>query len=296
MKLLKHGDKVIIVSPSSCIEPNALDNGINWLKNQGFEVAVAEHTYDSFSYTAGTDNNRAIDINKAFADNEIKAIFCSRGGAGSTKMLDYLDFDLIKNNKKPIFGLSDSTALQNALYHKCSIVSYTGFLPVYDFKCDGLDDKITTSLQNIFNGKEQTICSSKALNGGKAKGILIGGNLSVLCYLCGTIYFPNLENKILLLEDIGEKTYKIDLMLNQLRQQPNFDKLKGIVFGKFTDCIEINDGDGSVENILKNLALSLNIPVVFDFDYGHIKSRYVLPIGREVELDADNLMLKIPSL
>ncbi|MBE6451307.1 MAG: LD-carboxypeptidase [Alphaproteobacteria bacterium] len=296
MKLLKKADKVIIVSPSSCIEPNALDKGINWLKNQGFEVKIAKHTYDSFSYTAGTDCSRADDINKAFADNEIKAIFCSRGGAGSTKMLDYLDFDLIKNNKKPVFGLSDSTALQNALYHKCGIVSYTGFLPVYDFKGDSLDDKIAASLQNVFNGKEQTICSLKALNGGKAKGVLIGGNLSVLCYLCGTAYFPNLENKILLLEDIGEKTYKIDLMLNQLKQQLNFDKLKGIIFGKFTDCIEINEGDGSVKNVLKNFALSLNIPVVFDFDYGHIKSRYVLPIGQEVELDADNLLLKIPSL
>ena len=215
MALLNKGDKIIIVSPSSCIETNALDSGVKWLESLGLRVEIAKHAYDSKSYTAGTDFERADDINKAFADNSIKAIFCSRGGAGATKMLDYLDFNLIKNNPKPIFGLSDSTALQNALYH---------------------------------------------------------------------------------LEDIGEKSYKIDLMLNQLKQQEGFDKIKGIIFGKFTDCIEINNGDGSVESIIKNFAEKLNIPVIFDFDYGHVKSKYVLPIGQEIELDANHLKIKIPNL
>ena len=295
MALLKQGDKVIIVSPSACIEQNSLEKAIRWLSDCGFEVALAKHVYDVRSYTAGTDEDRADDINKAFSDTSVKAVFCSRGGAGSTKILDYIDFNLIKNNPKPVFGFSDSTALQNALYHKCGIVSYTGFLPIYDFKDNIPDEKIANCMCKIFEGKEQVLSGGKLLKSGKTEGVLLGGNLSVLCYLCGTQYFPNLENKILLLEDVGEKTYKIDLMLNQLKQQANFDKIKGIIFGKFTDCLEIDKGDGNVENILKNFADNLNIPVIYDFEYGHIKSRYVLPIGQSVILDADNLVVKYKS-
>ncbi len=292
MSLLKKGDKIAIVSPSSCIEANSLEDAVIWLKNNGFEVVLGKHVYSTNSYMAGTDIERADDVNKAFADTSVKAVFCSRGGAGSAKILNHLDFDLIEKNPKPIFGLSDSTALQNALYKKTGNISFSGFLPVYDFKEKHLDEKIQKSIQSIFAGKRQTIKSGKCINGGISDGILIGGNLSVLCYLCGTQYFPNFENKILLLEDIGEKSYKIDLMLNQLSQQKNFDKLKGIIFGHFTNCIEANKGDGTVENIIKNFAKTLNIPVICDFDYGHIKSRYVLPIGANILLDATNSIIE----
>ena len=162
MALLNKGDKVIIVSPSSCIEKNALDSGVKWLETLGLKVEIAKHAYDSKSYTAGTDFERAEDINNAFADKSVKAIFCSRGGAGATKMLDYLDCNLIKNNPKPIFGLSDSTALQNALFHTCNIISYTGFLPVYDFKDGPIDEKTSACLKNIFIGNflSSYMCSS----------------------------------------------------------------------------------------------------------------------------------------
>lgn len=294
--LLNKGYKVIVVSPSSCIEKGALDNGIKWLESLGLKVILAPHIYDNFLYMAGSDIKRAEDINNAFRDNSIKAIFCSRGGAGATRMLDYLDFNLIKQNPKPVFGLSDSTALQNALYTKSDIISYTGFLLAYDFKDCTSDEKTITSVKNIFNGVEQIYKSGITLNGGKTSGVLVGGNLSVFCYLCGTDYFPDLTDKILLVEDIGEKTYKIDLMLNKLKQQKNFDKLKGIIFGKFTNCIEADEGDGNIEKIIKNFAKALQIPTIYDFEYGHVKSKYVLPIGQEIQFNADNSTLKIQGL
>ncbi len=296
MELLKKGDRVAIVSPSSCIEKDALDKGIMWLKSINLDVVVMPHVYDAELYMAGTDLNRADDVNKAFADKSIKALFCSRGGAGATKILDYLDYDLIKNNPKPVFGLSDSTALQNALYQKSEIVSYTGFLPTYDFKKDTLDTLTFTSLTDVFSGKMQILNKGKTLNRGTAKGVLIGGTLSVLNYLCGTKYFPDLTDKILLLEDIGEKTYKIDLMLNQLKQQNGFDKLKGIIFGEFTNCVNLGGTDGSIETIISRFSDDINIPVIYDFAYGHVDSRYVLPIGAEVFLDADNVVVRTPSL
>ncbi len=296
MVLLKKGDKIAIVSPSACIEKKSLDRGVAWFEDKGFEVVLMPHVYASNFYMAGTDKERADDINKAFADSSIKAIFCSRGGAGATKMLDFLDFELIRKNKKPVFGLSDSTALQNALYQNSEVVSYTGFLPVYDLKHEKLDLKIEKSLQQIFDGLEQNIHSGKKIIEGKTEGILVGGNLSVLCYLCGTPYFPDLENKILLLEDVGEKSYKIDLMLNQLKQQKNFDKLKGLIFGSFTKCIVEDNQDGSVEDIILCFAKQLSVPSIYDVDYGHISSRYVLPLGSKIELDVGKSVIKIPSL
>ncbi len=292
MVLLKKGDKIAIVSPSACIEKESLNRGVHWLKNKGLDVVLMPHVYASNLYMAGTDEERANDVNNAFADSSVKAIFCSRGGAGATKILDLLDFELIKNNQKPVFGLSDSTALQNALYQKSGVISYTGFLPIYDFKTEHLDAKIEKSMQNIFDCLSQNLHSGKQIVGGKTEGILVGGNLSVLCYLCGTPYFPDLENKILLLEDVGEKSYKIDLMLNQLKQQKNFDKLKGIIFGSFTQCVEDNIKDGSVDDIILHFAKQLSIPSIYCFEYGHIASRYVLPIGLNIELDADKSEVK----
>ena len=291
--LLNKGDKVSVVSPSSYLEKGSIDNGVKWLESLGLNVVLAPHVYDSFLYMAGSDESRAQDINAAFANKSIKAIFCSRGGAGSTRLLNRLDFDLIKQNPKPVFGLSDSTAFQNALFTKAGIVSYTGFLLAYDFKDNSLDEKTKNSVTNIFAEKGQSFQSGKTLNKGKTSGILVGGNLTVFCYLCGTEYFPDLTDKILLLEDIGEKTYKIDLMLNMLKQQKNFNKLKGIIFAKFTNCIEADENDGSTETIIKNFAKDLPIPVIYDFDYGHVKNKYVLPIGNCIELDADNSIIKI---
>ena len=169
-------------------------------------------------------------------------------------------------------------------------------MPVYDFKDGTLDDILSSSLKNIFLDNEQVIKSGKTINSGNCEGILIGGNLSVLCYLCGTSYCPDFKNKILLLEDVGEKTYKIDLMLNQLMQQKNFDKIKGVVFGKFSKCVEVDNSDGSTESIIIDFAKKLNVPAIYDFDYGHIKSRYVLPIGKNVILNATDSELKIPNL
>lgn len=292
MQMLNKGDKIAIVAPSGFIESESLQNGLNWFKRQGLEVVFMQNVFARYRYMGGSDEQRAADINQAFAGEDIKAIFCARGGAGAVKVLDKLDYELIKKNPKPIFGLSDSTALQNAVYAKTGNVSYTGFLPIYDFKTSDLDEVTAHSLLNVFNLAKQTVQEGTYLRGGKARGIMVGGCLSVLCSLCGSAYFPDLQNKILLLEDVGEKTYRLENMLTQLKYQKNFSKIKGIVFGKFTKCPEADEGDGTVEEIISDFVNDLNVPVISDFPYGHIHGRYVLPIGREVILDADKVQLE----
>lgn len=284
MNLLKQKDTIGLIAPSVGLQNKDLSPAIAYLKKLGLKIKLAPNLNSEYRYMAGTDQERADSINQMFKDPKIKALFCIRGGAGSTRILDKLDYKLIKENPKPIIGLSDSTALQNALFTETGNPAITGFLPLYDFNNKDIDPLVNSSLKDALFADTHTINSGSCHIAGTAKGSLIGGCLSVLCYLCGTPYFPDLKGKILLLEDIGEKTYKIDLMLNQLKQQKNFNKLKGIIFGNFTDCPIAAPEDGSVKDCINDFISGLNIPIITDFAYGHIPSRHILPLGLPVKL------------
>ena len=286
MSFLKKGDKIGIIAPSVGLKDKDIIPSLKYFKKLGLIPVLADNLEKSYRYMAGTDKERADSINKMFADSSIKALFCLRGGAGATRMLPYLDYNLIKKNPKPIIGLSDSTAIQNALFAKSANPSLTGFLPIYDLNDKKLDKEVDKSLQTtLFENKHQ-ITSGKSLIKGSTEGEIIGGCLSVFLYLCGTPYMPDFKDKILILEDIEEKTYKVDLMLNQLKQQKNFNKLKGIIFGAFTDCPIIDPEDGTIEDCIKDFTKGLNIPVVTDFAYGHIPSRHIIPLGIKAKLTA----------
>lgn len=293
MALLQKGDKVAFVAPSSCIKKEDIEKSLLWFKQQDIDVELMPHVFDCKRYMAGTDKNRAADINLCFLRNDIKALFCVRGGAGSAKILDYIDYQLVKNNPKPVFGLSDSTALQNALFSQAQNVSYSGFLPAYDFKYTVLNDNLQKSLKNIFQGKSYIINGGKKLISGVAEGVVVGGCLSVFCQLCGTKFFPNLTDKILLLEDVGEKTYKLELMLNQLRQQKGFESLKGLIFGQFKNCCQADECDGSVDDIIEDFVSEINIPTICGINYGHEFNRCIMPIGKKVKMNTDEGYVEI---
>lgn len=288
---LNKGDKVGIISPSSCLEGKTPDAGINYLKSLGLEPVTGQHMMSVHRYTAGTDQERADDINAFFADKQIKAVFCTRGGAGSLKTLPKLDFQTIKENPKPIFGLSDSTALQNGIYAQTKNISYTGFLLSYDFRSGSINPTTDNSLKNILNGLPCRYQSGNTIRSGIAEGELVGGNMYAFCSLCGTPYFPDLSDKILVLEEIGEKSYKLDLMLNQLSMQPGFNRLKGIIFGSFEAITVTDTCDGSADENIEAFAQELSVPAIKNFQYGHIPARHILPIGKKVRLDAGNCLL-----
>ena len=284
MAILKSGDKIGFIAPSCCLKDKDLSSSINYFNSLGLEVVLADDIYSDYRYMGGTDKKRATDINTMFENQEIKAIFCVRGGAGALRLLPYLDYELISKSKKPIFGLSDSTVLQNALITKTKNPSYTGFLPLYDIKENGINKTLDTSLKSILFNDKHNITSGCCQNQGSTSGIIIGGCLSVLLSLCGTPYFPDLKDKIILIEDDDEKTYRIDLMLNQLKLQKNFDKIKGIIFGSFTNSKIIDTEDGTVDDCIADFTKDLNIPIIKNFEYGHIPSRYIIPLGINVEL------------
>jgi len=284
MSFLKKGDKVGIIAPSVGLQNKDINPTLLYFKNMGLIPVLADNLQKEYRYMAGTDEERAKATNNFFSDKSVKALVCLRGGAGSTRMLPYLNYKLIKQNPKPIIGLSDSTALQNALIKKADNPSFTGFLPLYDLNNKHLTDVTDKALKSALFSDKNAITSGKCLIKGSAKGKIIGGCLSVLLYLCGTPYFPDLKDKILLIEDDDEKTYKTDLMLNQLKQQKNFNKLKAVIFGHFTDSHIVDPEDGTIEDCIRDFTKGLNIPVVTDFAYGHIKERYLVPLGIEATL------------
>lgn len=287
MSYLKKGDKIAIIAPSGSLRNKDIKPTLSYFKSLGLEVVLADNIAKNYRYMAGTDKERASTINAFFSDSSVKAIFCLRGGAGASRMLPYLDFNLIKNNPKPIFGLSDSTALQNALISQANNPSFTGFLPVYDLNDREISPQIHSSLINSLFENVHEIKSGICLNKGTSEGIIVGGCLSVFLYLCGTPYFPDLKDKIILIEDIAEKTYKIDLMLNQLKQQKNFNKIKGIIFGAFTDCPIIDQEDGTIDDCINDFCKDLCIPIIKDFSYGHILSRSIVPLGIKAKISSN---------
>ena len=294
---LKKGDKVGIVSPSSFITNKEwVEKGTKYLKSLGLVPVFGKHVYGKYRFMSGTAEQRANELKTFYKDPEIKAIFASAGGGGSLYVLDKLDFDIIKKNPKPLIGFSDTTALQNGIYSRVGNVNPTGFTLHYDFRDGQIDKSVDRSLMAVLFGKELVAKGGKTIRKGMAEGRLVGGCLSVLCYLCGTKYFPDLKDAILILEDVSEKTYRIALLLQQIKMQPNFDKVKGIVFGKFTDSTVFIPEDGTPDEVIDYFCKDLKIPVIKDFPYSHEKSRYVLPLGAKVRLDAMSKALEIMSI
>lgn len=293
MQTLKAGDKIAIVAPCAQIGiSEKIAPAAEYLKSLNLVPIFAPNLFKVNRYMAGTDYERAADINSSFADSEIKAVFCARAAAGGTRILPYLDYKMIKRNPKPLIGFCDNAALMLALWQKSGIISYNGFGLTYDFRADSLDRQIAADLQNLLSGKTFDIKSGTTLQSGTATGKLLCSNLSVLMRLAGTPYFPDLRGKILLLEDVHEKIYKIDLMLQQLKQQPNFAALSGVIFGQFTDS-ESDEEDGTLTDCFADFLENTDFPALQNFNFGHTPSRRVLPLGADVELDADKGLLKI---
>ena len=239
----------------------------------------------------GTPQNRADDFNKFIRNPEIKAVFCSTGGAGAQYMLPYLDYENLRKNPKPIFGISDASTLQIAAQSLSGCPSYNGFSLAYDFKYGKIRPQADIDLKAIISGNYHKVSGGETVIPGCAEGTLIGGCLSMLRNLAGTPYFPDFTDKILLIEDIGERTYRIDSMLQQIKQQPGFNKLKGLVFGGFNGCIIRYEEDNTIDQIIDYFCGDLSIPTIKHFPWGHFEERRIVPLGIRGKLNADTCTL-----
>jgi len=293
---LNIGDTIGIISPASPIFKEKLDKGINYLKNLGFNVKLGKHVYGERGYLSGTDEERASDLHELFSDNSVKAVFCSRGGYGSIRILKYIDFELIKKNPKIFVGYSDLTALEISMLVKNGLVTFYGPTVAEDFDNE-IDysgfDLLLKIISFETNAYKADISVHNIVKGGKSTGILIGGCLSVFSSLLGTDYFPDLKDAIIFLEDTNEEPYRIDRYLSQLKLCGVFNKACGLIFGKFTRC-ESKEKDykgPNVDEIIKDTASNLDIPVIKNLSFGHIKGKITIPVGIKATINTDKMYL-----
>jgi muramoyltetrapeptide carboxypeptidase len=296
-KKLNRGDIIGIISPSSPVSDKVkLDRGVSYFEKMGYRVKVGANAMKEWGYLAGTDEERVEDIHNMFLDKEVKLIICLRGGYGASRLLDKIDYSIVKNNPKIFCGYSDITVLQNAFYHKTGLVTFAGPMAGVDFYKE--ISKFTE--QNFWKAVSSSepikldCPDGERLNSyrnGIAEGRLVGGNLTLFSSLIGTEYMPDSEGKILFLEEVGEAPYRIDRMLNQLRLSGFLGKVKGVILGRFKDCVENDPQRKSLklEEVMENyFAKNFHAPVIYHLSHGHIKDNLTLPIGVNIKIDGNN--------
>ncbi len=301
---LKKGDTVGLITPGSYAPPSAVQKSVRNLQDLGLRVRKGRYLTAKRGYNAGTDEQRLEDLHSMFADPQIKAIWCVRGGYGCTRLLPLIDYDLIRRHPKILIGFSDITALSNAIYQRTGLVGFHGPLGsstidayaaghIRALLFEGVNEH-SIDLQGHPNAKNKNNYSSKTFRAGVASGILAGRNLSVLVAMAGTPYAFRASNTLLFLEDVGEKPYRVDRMLTQFRQSTAMDQINGIALGIFHDCEpDPEDESLSLEETLEDRLAKLQKPVQYGYPFGHIKYQCVLPVGINANLDTGNQQMML---
>ena len=284
-----------IIAPSGGINKNKLEIAVNNLKELGFEVKLAKNIFDNKRYLAGNDEDKIEELHRFFKDPDVDLIMCARGGYGAIRLIDKIDYDLIRNNPKPFVGFSDITALLLMIYKKTGMVTYHGPMACSDFgdltppsllKGEGMMFSWCNLLKAL-EGKVLEFEGKKIYKVGEAQGIIWGGNLATVVSLCGIDFIPE-EDFIFFAEDLNEPVYKIDRMFQQLININGFrGKCRGIVLGDFLDV----DNQEWLEEYFEELAFRLDIPVVSGFKITHNKEKITIPVGRKCLLHESLLVI-----
>lgn len=282
------------------MSPDNLEKGLRYLESLGYRVKVGDAVYERYGYLAGDDERRLNDLHAMFADESVQAVFCVRGGYGTPRLLPRINYDLIAANPKILVGYSDITALQLAIFAKTGLVTFSG--PMVAVEMAGTMEPATEEhfwrLLTTRNWDRELIPLGEPAcigNGrGAVTGRLIGGCLSLVSFLIGTPYLPDLTSAILFLEDVGEPPYRIDAYLAHLRNAGIFSRIAGLVFGKFRDCMPEKDKPSlTLEEVLQDYLSQAGKPALLNLDYGHGPLKYTLPIGAPARLDSDRGVLEL---
>jgi muramoyltetrapeptide carboxypeptidase len=284
------GDTVGLISPASAINQEDLTEVREFLTAYGFKVKVGEHVLDRYGYLAGRDADRAADVNAMFADDGVQAILTMRGGWGCNRILPLLDYDLIRRHPKILMGFSDITSLLLAIIARSGVITFHGPVGISTWNWFDLNyverillNKEAILMQNLTSHRVETITP------GKTRGRLLGGNLSVLAAMVGSPYLPPWKNTILFVEEVGEEIYRVDRMLTQLKLGGILEQLAGLIFANCSDCSKEEDREPTLTlaQVLSELIAPLGIPAWYGSMIGHIQNNFTVPLGVEVEIDAE---------
>ena len=300
---IKVGATVSLIAPASPPAPEKFERALSNLEMLGFKAKFGTNAYAKNGHLAGTDAERLADLHQAFADPATDVVWCIRGGYGCTRLLNKIDYDLIRQHPKPFIGYSDVTALHLAIHAKTGLVTFHGPIAAADFPADTLDYFKSTLMEpiaplSIIAPDASRVTEGEAfkpfvIHPGKAKGVLTGGNLALLAALAGTSYLPSFRHKIVFIEDIGEQPYRIDRMLTQLLMATDLKLAAGIALGVFNDCQPKGDASLSLRDTLQDRLGDLGIPVQYGIPFGHVSHMATLPYGIEAELNTDTQTLQL---
>jgi muramoyltetrapeptide carboxypeptidase len=301
-RALRRGDTIMLVAPAGPVKKDVVLRYARQLEAAGFRVIVPENLGRTDGYLAGSDAERAAELNAAFRDPKVNAIFPCRGGYGLTRILDRLDYQALRAGPKIVTGFSDLTALHLAIARKARLVTFHAPMPEFDlWRTDGkfafaaagfrravFADSYERGAKGFLLPLPTDGPRPVKLVGGRAKGRLVGGNLTLICATLGTPYALEPQGNILMIEDTGERPYRTDRALSQLRLAGVLDAVAGVVIGQFskTDAQE-------TERVLRDYFGRLKVPVVLNYPLGHTPYNMTLPHGGLVELDADAPSLRV---
>ncbi len=311
---LKSGDTIRVIAPAntaSNVKKEHLELGVKQFRQWGLNVEFSKHANNIHGHTAGTIEERLQDFHEAFEDSNVQGVIPIYGGYNSHQLFEYIDWNVVKKNPKVFCGFSDITALNNALYAKTSLLNFSGPSFVTFCQPDPFDYSMQCFKRMVMDGEENIPVKPsdrwaddkwylkkigedreyletpgwKTYREGKARGTIVGGNMSTLVLLMGTPYFPDLDGKILFLEDdFEDKPQHVDRYLTQLRQTGAFKRVKGIAFGRFERESKFSEKD-SLEMILDDALKGTNFPVITGVDFGHTDPLITIPIGGTCRMD-----------
>lgn len=296
---LRVGDTVGLIAPANATFLEVeLQLAVETLEAMGLRARVGAHVLDRYGYLAGRDRDRASDVNALFADREVQAVLALRGGWGSARLLPHLDYGAIRRQPKVLMGYSDVTALLNAVHAKTGLVTFHGPVGISTWTPFSVEHMAAV----LFEGEAPTLANPtstgeglvqtedriQVITPGRARGRLVGGNLTVLSAIVGSPYVPDLDGAILFLEDTGEQVYRMDRMLTHLKLAGLLARIKGFVFGRCTDC-KPGDGYGALtlDEVFDDHVKPLGVPAFRGAMIGHIDRQFTVPVGLPAEIDAE---------
>lgn len=294
---LREGDKIGIASPAGPPDQERLKRAIDWLTGLGFSVVCGHATAQSgYGYLSGSDDERLEEIHALFSDDSIRAVICSRGGYGSARLADRIDYELIRDHPKIFWGYSDITYLHTAIRQQAGLVTFHGPMLASDLGGEYVPSLSRQLFSQLFQPEtlryDEHISPLKVICGGSADGMLIGGNLSLIVSTLGTPFEIDTKNKVLLIEDTGEKPYRVDSMMNQLRLAGKLHRSAGFVVGNFNADPDRETPDGpSIEDVIEAYLKPLDKPTISGFLIGHCEPNFAVPLGADCLLDADRKQL-----
>lgn len=301
-KKLRKGDLIGLISPaSSPDELDKIEKSVKYFEAAGYKALVGKNVGKYRGYLAGNDEERLNDLHDMFKNKDVKAIISIRGGYGSGRILDKINYNLIKNNPKIFVGYSDITALHSAILTKTGLVTFAGPMAAVDFyeNVSSFTEehfwRIVTSDKKVGKIENPNGESFYTLIKGKSEGRLFPANLTVLNSLIGTDYFPNLKDTILVLEDIDEPPYKIDRMFNQLRLNKIFKQIKGIILGRFVNCYESDKTKRTLtlNEVILDYFSQLKMPVMYNIKHGHVTDNITFPVGLKTKVNSQRGLIEI---